>query len=188
MPRIVAFLRAINVGGHVVSMARLKALFEAQGLTGVETFIASGNVLFESRATRLDRLAASISRALAAGLGYPVGVFLRTGAEVAAIAAHPAFPPAQAAGAFAVHVAFLGAPLSPAARRLVAGFTTPDDAFHVHGREVYWLCRIRTSDSAFSNARFEKVLGMPATFRNRNTLDRIVAKYGFAAASARRPG
>ncbi len=181
MPRIVAFLRAINVGGHTVSMARLKALFEAQGLDGVETFIASGNVLFESRATRLDRLEATLSRRLEAELGYAVGVFLRTGAELAAIAAHPAFTPAETARAFAVHVAFLGAPLSPAARRTVAGFTTAEDAFHVRGREVYWLCRIRTSDSAFSKVPFEKLLGVPATFRNRNTLDRIVAKYGFTA-------
>lgn len=183
MPRIVAFLRAINVGGHTVSMARLKALFEARGLGGVETFIASGNVVFEHRATGLDRLEATLSRHLEAELGFPVGVFLRTGAEVAAIAAHPAFTPAELARAFAVHVALLGAPLSAAARRRVAGFTTPQDAFHVRGREVYWLCRIRTSDSAFSNARFEQVLGMPATFRNRNTLDRMVAKYRFAVAA-----
>ena len=182
MARIVAFLRAINVGGHTVSMARLKTLFEDRGLAGVETFIASGNVLFESRAARLDRLEAALSKHLEESLGYGVGVFLRTGAEVAAIAAHPAFPPAEAAGAYAVHVAFLGSPLTAAARRTVAGFTSANDAFHVRGREVYWLCRIRTSDSAFSNARFEKALGVPATFRNRNTLDRMVAKYGFTAA------
>ncbi|MBK6779234.1 MAG: DUF1697 domain-containing protein [Gemmatimonadetes bacterium] len=188
MARVVAFLRAINVGGHIVPMARLKALFEAQGLAGVETFIASGNVIFESRATRLDRLEATLAAHLEAELGYGVAVFLRTGAELAAIASHPAFPPGEVRGAYAVHVAFLGAPPSRAAARTVAGFTTAEDAFHVRGREVYWLCRIRTSDSAFSNVRFEKVLGMPATFRNRNTLDRIVAKYGFAAAPGRRPG
>ncbi|MBK9068872.1 MAG: DUF1697 domain-containing protein [Gemmatimonadetes bacterium] len=188
MARVVAFLRAINVGGHTVTMARLKALFEAQGLGSVETFIASGNVIFESRATRLDRLEASLAGHLEAELGYGVAVFLRTGAELAAIASHPAFPPIEAQRAYAVHVAFLGAPPSRAAARTVAGFTTTHDAFHVRGREVYWLCRIRTSDSAFSNVPFEKVLGMPATFRNRNTLDRIVAKYGFAAAPERRPG
>ena len=43
-----AFLRAINVGGRVVKMDRLRTLFEAAGLRGVETFIASGNVVFES--------------------------------------------------------------------------------------------------------------------------------------------
>ena len=46
VPRHVAFLRAINVGGHVVTMDKLRALFTALGLKDVETFIASGNVLF----------------------------------------------------------------------------------------------------------------------------------------------
>ena len=47
--RLVAFLRAINVGGHNVKMDRLRELFEALGLSNVETFIASGNVIFDSR-------------------------------------------------------------------------------------------------------------------------------------------
>ena len=48
MPRYVAFLRAINVGGHIVKMDQLRKLFTQLGLTDVETFIASGNVLFTS--------------------------------------------------------------------------------------------------------------------------------------------
>ena len=50
MPRYVAFLRAINVGGsHVVKMDTLRARFEGLGFSRVETFIASGNVIFETR-------------------------------------------------------------------------------------------------------------------------------------------
>jgi uncharacterized protein (DUF1697 family) len=48
MPRYVAFLRAINVGGHIVKMDYLRSLFEELGFTNVETFIASGNVVFDS--------------------------------------------------------------------------------------------------------------------------------------------
>ena len=48
MPRYVAFLRAINVGGHTVKMDQLRRLFERLGFSKVETFIASGNVIFES--------------------------------------------------------------------------------------------------------------------------------------------
>ena len=46
MPRLIAFLRAINVGGHTVTMMKLRKEFEALGLQDVETFIASGNVIF----------------------------------------------------------------------------------------------------------------------------------------------
>ena len=52
MTRYIAFLRAINVGGHTVKMAELKRLFEALGFTNVETFIASGNVIFDSSAKK----------------------------------------------------------------------------------------------------------------------------------------
>ena len=50
MPRFVAFLRAINVGGHVVTMDQLRAAFQELGFDDVETFIASGNVIFSSPA------------------------------------------------------------------------------------------------------------------------------------------
>jgi uncharacterized protein (DUF1697 family) len=46
MPKYVAFLRAINVGGHTVKMDHLRRLFEALGFTNVETFIASSDVVF----------------------------------------------------------------------------------------------------------------------------------------------
>ena len=46
--RHIAFLRAINVGGHTVTMDRLRRLFGEMGFRGVETFIASGNVVFEA--------------------------------------------------------------------------------------------------------------------------------------------
>jgi hypothetical protein len=50
------------------------------------------------------------------------------------------------------------------------------DDFHVHGREVYWLCRIRQSDSKFPAKKFEKTIGGPVTWRNMNTVVRLAAK------------
>jgi uncharacterized protein (DUF1697 family) len=47
MNKHIAFLRAINVGGHTVKMDTLRQLFESLGFTNVETFLASGNVIFE---------------------------------------------------------------------------------------------------------------------------------------------
>ncbi|HXW01123.1 MAG TPA: DUF1697 domain-containing protein, partial [Anaerolineae bacterium] len=48
LPKYIAFLRAINVGGHTVKMDYLRRLFEEMGFSKVETFIASGNVIFEA--------------------------------------------------------------------------------------------------------------------------------------------
>jgi uncharacterized protein (DUF1697 family) len=56
MPKQIAFFRAINVGGHNVTMEQLRSLFEALGLKGVETFLASGNVLFDGGSGRTRTL------------------------------------------------------------------------------------------------------------------------------------
>ncbi len=177
MPRLIAFLRAINVGGHTVKMDHLRRLFEGFGLTAVETFIASGNVSFVTPRRNLGALEAEIAAGLRAALGYEVATFLRSDAELADLVAHLPFSPAALAEAAAFNVAFLGAPVAvPAQRRLLALRTEVDD-FAVRGREVFWLCRLRQSDSTFSNAVLEKTLGQPATLRSLKTLQKLSAKY-----------
>lgn len=176
MPRHVAFLRAINVGGHTVTMADLRRHFEALGLARVETFIASGNVVFEARGGSAEALRRRIERHLGAALGWEVATFLRSPAEVAAVARHAPFDPAAMAAARALNVAFLEAPLGAAARRALAALETPIDRFHAHGREVYWLCRVRQSESRFSNAGLERALGVRSTMRGMNTVQRLAAR------------
>ena len=74
----IAFLRAINVGGRTVKMDRLRGLFEHLGYADVETFIASGNVIFQSPAEDTRALEQQIEAHLAASLGYEVATFVRT--------------------------------------------------------------------------------------------------------------
>jgi Protein of unknown function (DUF1697) len=80
MPRFVAFLRAINVGGRNVTMAALRAQFEALGFSNVETFIASGNVIFEAASRDSAALHRKIEAHLAKSLGHEVSTFVRTDA------------------------------------------------------------------------------------------------------------
>lgn len=94
MTRYAALLRAVNVGGLTVRMTDLKALCEAAGFSDVRTYIASGNVVFDT-----DRSPAAAKAAIEAGLktlvGKPVPVFLRTGPELAAVVAANPFPDAN---------------------------------------------------------------------------------------------
>jgi len=177
MPRTIAFLRAINVGGHTVTMEALRRHFEALKLADVETFIASGNVIFRSTSGDPAKLEAKIEKALHGALGYEVATFLRTDAEVAAVAAYEAFPAKARAAARAYCVGFLQEPLTAAQKKGVLEFRTDEDDFHVNGREIYWLCKVGQADSKFSNARMEKVLKTRATFRGLNTVVRLAAKY-----------
>jgi uncharacterized protein (DUF1697 family) len=177
MPRYVAFLRAINVGGHTVKMDRLQKLFEKMGFDAVETFIASGNIIFRSRSKNTRALASQIEKTLAAALGYEVATFVRTDGEVAAIARHVPFDAADHKAAVAFVVGFLSGPLAVSAAKTLTSLGTQIDRFAVHGTEIYWLCRTKQSESTFSNALFEKTLRLKSTFRNMNTLARLAAKY-----------
>jgi len=173
MPRYVAFLRAINVGGHVVKMDALRRIFEKAGCSGVETVIASGNVIFDSKTKAETTLAARLAADLEESLGYEVATFLRTPGELAETVRRRPF---ELGEGHVLYVGFLsGAPPAAASNRLRDCATATDD-FRVIGREVYWRLRTRFSDSPFSGARLEKTLGMPTTLRNVTTVRRIAAK------------
>ncbi len=174
MARYAAFLRAINVGGHVVKMDALRRIFEKAGCTDVETVIASGNVLFESSSKSERPLAAKLAARLEDALGYEVATFLRTPAELAETARREPF---ELAEGDRLYIGFLsGAPAAAAVRALKAS-ATATDAFRVVGREVYWCCRTSFADSPFSGGRLEKTLGMPTTLRNVTTVRKIAAKW-----------
>ena len=78
MPKYLAFLRAINVGGHTVKMDHLRQIFESLGLSNAETFIASGNVIFDVKAGNVKTLEKKIENKLHEALGYEVAAFIRT--------------------------------------------------------------------------------------------------------------
>lgn len=177
MPKFVAFLRAINVGGHTVKMDHLRQLFESIGLSGVETFIASGNVLFEAASTETEALKQRIEARLRADLGYEVATFIRSGAELTAIAAYQPFSAHELEKAAAFNIAFLTGPLDDTARQKLMALKTDIDDFHAHGCEIYWLCRTRQSESTFSNAVLEKTLKRSATLRGVNTVRKLTAKW-----------
>ena len=172
--RYIAFLRAINVGGHVVKMDSLRGLFESLGFEEVETFIASGNVIFESGARNAASLEAKIAKQLEAALGYEVATFLRSAKELADVAAHEPFPGVSAAR---LYVGFLAKPLTKEGERAVMAFRTDVDDFQLRQREIYWSCTVPSVDSKFSLARLERALKAQATFRNVTTVRKMAAKY-----------
>ena len=176
--RHVAFLRAINVGGHVVKMDVLRATFEDLGFAAVETFIASGNVVFETRSKDLVAMERKIEQRLEQVLGYAVATFIRSLPDVGAIARYQPFPKAAMASAAALNVGLLKEPLAQPARQALANLRTEVDDFQVNGRELYWICLKRQSESRISNAVFERTLKVKATFRGMRTMEKLAAKYG----------
>lgn len=173
MPTVVAFLRAINVGGRFLKMADLASHFSALGLSKVSTYINSGNVLFYSRVTRLDRLESTLARDLEPLLGFKSEVFLRTSKEVHAIAGAANAYRRQLNPEGEVNVAFLSQPLSAEQATTLASLRTNLDDFAHDGREIYWLCRGKQMESKFSNAVLERRLRLRTTFRRVSMLVKL---------------
>jgi uncharacterized protein (DUF1697 family) len=177
MPRYVAFLRAVNVGGRIVKMDELRGLFSEAGMAEVETFIASGNVVFSAASKATAALERTLEGHLQKALGFAVPTLIRTTAEVAAAAARSPFTDdeVEAAGTFVA--AFLRGPLDAAGKKGLAGLATDVDRFVLHGREVYWLARTKQSETKLTIVKFERAVGCAATMRAMTSLRKLAAKH-----------
>ena len=180
MSRLIAFLRAINVGGRYVKMERLRALFAELGYGRVESFIASGNLIFDAPPEPPAALEQAIEAHLLGALGYEVATFIRSDAELAAVAGHEPFPADELAlpGA-ALFVSFMRALPEAATQERVLALRNPVDDFAFHGREFYWLRRTREQESITDRPQFARAFGAEGlgTMRNISTVRRLTAKY-----------
>ena len=177
MPRYVAFLRAVNVGGRIVKMDELRGLFTEAGLSEVESFIASGNIIFSATARATAPIEQRVEAHLKRALGYDVPTLVRSTAEVATAAARAPFPDEDVAKAGAFVAAFLRAPLDAAGTQGLSGLASPLDRFALHGREVYWLSTPRQSETTLTLAKFERAVGRIATMRAMTSLKKLAAKH-----------
>ena len=178
MPRYVAFLRGMNLGGRRISNDDLRAAFEGLELTGVATFRASGNVVFDGPdGVGAADVSTKIEAGLAAALGYEVPVFLRSCEQVAAIAERAPFPAKEVeASAGKLQVAMLpGEPGKPA-RKEAIGMSTDEDRLAIEGSELYWLPSGGISESDLDLKTLESELG-PWTMRTMGTIEQIAVKH-----------
>jgi uncharacterized protein (DUF1697 family) len=169
MPTHIALLRAVNVGGTgKLPMSELKAMCVAEGLEGVQTYIASGNVVFSADRSEAE-IKAALEKRLKAYAGKPVGVLVRTAKEMAAVRDANPFPDAPPHWTYAI---FLDAP--PPADTLDGIRHRTDEEIRLGEREIY---------VAYPSGMGRSKLRIPAaatgTGRNMNT----VAKLAELAAS-----
>lgn len=171
MKTYVALIRGINVANTQISMERLRKLCTACGFDDVETYIQSGNVVFSSRdsaQTCSTNLAARLQREL----GKPIGVVIRSGRELAGIAAKNPFLKEKVDTA-RLSVAFLGD--RPKAERVkaLAAVAWGRDRFHHKAKELYLYCPDGFGRSKLATT-FERMLGVGATVRNWNTVSKLL--------------
>jgi len=172
----VAFLRGMNLGKRRIKNDELRAEFEALGFEDVATFRASGNVIFGGAEKSESALTKKIERGLGDALGYEVPVFVRSCAEVAAIAAQEPFDArAVEASKGKLQVTMLARKPAAAARRKVLALATDEDLLAIEERELFWLPGGGTIESELDLKAIEKALGK-GTQRTMGTIEQIAAK------------
>jgi uncharacterized protein (DUF1697 family) len=154
----------------------LRQTLESLGFSGVATLLASGNVVFETRAKDVGMLERKIERRLKQTLGYNVPVFIRTHAELKKIAALEFLEDSEIHGAD-FNIILLADNLDERSKAELESLTTQTDGFRVHGREVYWWRRKKPGTSLFSTVPLAKVICVPFTIRSTSTIRKLVAKW-----------
>ena len=177
MPLLVAFLRAVNVGGRVVKNETLVRCFAGAGFRDARCFRASGNVVFTPDGTRTDQIRKALEPALERDLGYPVPVMLRPMASLGSLLGLAPFKRPPDAGESRL-VTFLSSPVAP--------FPIPLP-FRIQGSTAVLVSATKSEvfstsrgggDSALPNPLLESRLGVKATTRNINVVRDIVERFG----------
>lgn len=177
MARFVALLRGINVGGkHKLPMAELRAHFEGAGAQAVQTYIQSGNVVFEAAARQGPKLGAAVANTLAADKGFAVPVLVRSAAAWQGVLEGNPYADEAEADPKTVHAMLLSAAPTKAARaafdpdcRLGERWTLGKDVLYLHAPGG-------TARSKVTTAYVDRVLGCIATARNWRTMRALQAK------------
>jgi uncharacterized protein (DUF1697 family) len=175
-PCCIALLRAVNVGGRTIKMDQLKRVFESMSLANVQTFIASGNVIFETALGSTGEIETLIESGLQKAFKYPIPTFVRTAAEMIAAAEQAPYTAGDLETA-GLYVTFLKAAPDAGMTRKLLAMRTRDDDFAVIGREVYWLRRRIKERLGEPFPAMEKALPIPGTMRSITTVRKIAAKY-----------
>jgi len=170
----VALLRGINVGGkNRVTMEDLVALFADAGCGDVRTYIQSGNVVFQARATVAKRVPNLVAAVISDRFGYRVPVVTRTAEEISDVVRDNPFL-GPGADTNQLHVAFLADVPSAVSVAALDSDRSPPDAFSVRGREIYLRCPNGLARTKLTNGYFDSELATTSTVRNWKTVLKLL--------------
>ena len=165
MTVFVALLRAVNVGGTgKLAMSDLKAMCEAAGFACVRTYIASGNVVFESKKTA-TQVKGLLEKALAAHAGKPIGVAVRSADEMAAVLGANPFPKAPGNRTVAIFLDDV-----PPKDVLKAATGVREEEMRLGRREIY----VHYGDG-MARSKLRSPAAKDGTARNMNTIAKLAA-------------
>lgn len=174
METYISLLRGINVSGHkMIKMEQLRKSFEALGLDDVQTYVQSGNVVFMAPKQSLQILSKKIQEKIARDFGFSVPVIIRSSEEVRRAVKNNPFLKQRGIDSSKLHVTFLFKAPEKDCLKALEALTGKPDQFRYSGTEVYLYCPDGYGRTKLSNNALERVLGVTATTRNWNTVNKL---------------
>jgi uncharacterized protein (DUF1697 family) len=180
MNTFISMLRGVNVSEqNKIRMAELADLYHSLSLVNVETYVQSGNVVFEATEQEASKLAELIETQIEGTFGYTVSVFMRDVANFQRIIHNNPFLNKRAKDPARLYVTFLYSSPSESKLSNMASLDAGADEFIVGEQAIYLFCPNGYGRTKLSNNLFERKLGLPATTRNWKT---VTTLYSMAAA------
>ena len=172
---IVSMLRGVNLGPHRrMKMDALREVYESLGLTDVQTYVQSGNVVFRARERDLPKLAKRIEAAIEKKFGFRSDVILRTTAELRGIIARNPFATRTDVEPNKYLVTFLASDPGQELREKVLAIKADPEELHFDGSEMYIYFPNGLARPKLSVPAIEKVLKITGTGRNWNSVLKLL--------------
>ncbi|MDX8388366.1 MAG: DUF1697 domain-containing protein [Ghiorsea sp.] len=171
--KFISLLRGINVAGHKrIKMADLKALYESLSFNDVQTYIQSGNVIFDAEQD-IDHQG-MIEQAIQDKYGFEVPVLVKTFEQMEQVFDACPFDSGSGVNGATVLVIFLSKqPRNEDLHQLLA-YKVDGESFHANHLEIYLFCPNGYGKTKLSNALLEKKLHVQATTRNWGTVRKLL--------------
>jgi len=175
MPTYISLLRGINVSGHKkINMKALTAFYEEAGFKNVQTYIQSGNVVFVAAKKNTDLIEKQIEKLIEENTGFEVPVMVLRPEEMKEAIAKNPFSKHKDFEAGKMYLGFLK---KEADEELIGKINTIEfesDCFTIDGKIIYLFVPGGYGKTKLDNNFFEKKLKVIATFRNWNTVNKLL--------------
>jgi uncharacterized protein (DUF1697 family) len=172
MARLIALLRAVNVGNRKLPMAELRALCSELGWTEVETYIQSGNILFRSPG-KAEAIEAALEEAIAKRFGFDSPVMVRTHAQWMDLAAANPFPKAAIEEPNRLLLFVSKLPLRPDASEKLMERAQAGESVKAAGGALWFHFPAGVATSKLTPSLIDKAAGSPSTGRNWRTVVKL---------------
>ena len=176
MNAFISMLRGINVSGQKkIRMMELKNLYESLGFGNVQTYVQSGNVIFDSEEKDVTKLGYEIEAQIESTFGFSVPVLIRTGDDFRRVIDNHPFAEEEA---IRVLVTFLYDRPEKSRLEDLSHYEDKVDQFAIGEREIFLFCPGGYGRTKLSNAFFEKKLEVVATTWNWNSINALYQMAG----------